>query len=304
MTLVGVLASFVGLHAYAKARDIVPGVSDTMGRWAVLRHDARDATPADSIFLGSSRGHTGYDPDTMRETLGPKANVYNLSINATSPLPVLEDFAAEESFAGHIVMEFNPSLVFSTTSESKAKQWIAYYRDWMPTQRLDDELRHILGSRVLFMAHQMNLNWLARSWYVRTPLAHIVTMRPTRHLVRRKEFLVRREKTREQLRFRDREPELVTRDLERLRVAVEAIEARGGKVTFVRLPTSGVRREVEEEEMPRATHYERARTHVGGQWFHFEDDPVLADVFAADGHHFDPENAAKLSKRLVELTLK
>ena len=71
----------------------------------------------------------------------------------------------------------------------------------------------------------------------------------------------------------------------------------------MRLPTSGVRREVEEEAMPRATHYERARRTIGGVWIHFEDDRVLSEIFAADGHHFDPEQAAALSARVAELTL-
>jgi hypothetical protein len=81
---------------------------------------------------------------------------------------------------------------------------------------------------------------------------------------------------------------------------VRRLEQRGGRVVFVRLPSSGARWELEEHFHPREEYWTQFPGKCGGEWIHFRDVPGMRDVLCPDGCHVDCRNTRQFTHALIE----
>jgi hypothetical protein len=80
--------------------------------------------------------------------------------------------------------------------------------------------------------------------------------------------------------------------------AVAAIRARGGNVVFVRHPSSGQVREIEDRITPRAAFWDRLLTETGAPGIYFEDHTSLRDFDCPEWSHLSAKDAVEYTQRL------
>jgi hypothetical protein len=78
------------------------------------------------------------------------------------------------------------------------------------------------------------------------------------------------------------------------------IEARGGHVIFVELPSNGRTRAVEERRYPRDRYWDVFAATIGHPAFTVRDVPALASFLCPDGSHLDARDAAAFSRALAK----
>lgn len=81
----------------------------------------------------------------------------------------------------------------------------------------------------------------------------------------------------------------------------EAIEARGGRVIFVVMPTAGLIRRMEEHQFPRADFWDRFAAMTHSRAVHWEDVPVLQNLKVPDGSHIDYHDRPALTRVLISV---
>jgi hypothetical protein len=86
--------------------------------------------------------------------------------------------------------------------------------------------------------------------------------------------------------------------------SVEAITARGGKVIFQRLPSTGVVYELEQRPHPREKGWDRRLRETGAPGIHFEDYPELRGFDCPEWSHLRADDAVEYSRRVVRIMLR
>ena len=89
--------------------------------------------------------------------------------------------------------------------------------------------------------------------------------------------------------------------LERIRVAVETVRSRGGRVAFVRPPSTGVLRELERKFSPRPAFWDRMIAVSGAPGIHFEDHPELAAFDCPEWSHLTAADAVRFTEVLAPM---
>ena len=79
------------------------------------------------------------------------------------------------------------------------------------------------------------------------------------------------------------------------------IEARGGQVVFVRMPTSDEHWELDERYYPRAQYWDRLGSITGVATVHFADDPRTSAFSCPDTSHLDYRDAPRFTEGLLEV---
>jgi hypothetical protein len=83
--------------------------------------------------------------------------------------------------------------------------------------------------------------------------------------------------------------------------SVHAIEARGGRVIFMRLPSSGPVLELEDRFAPRAATWDRLLRESGAPGVHFQDYPELQGFDCPEWSHLGAEDSVEFSRGLVRV---
>jgi len=82
--------------------------------------------------------------------------------------------------------------------------------------------------------------------------------------------------------------------------AAAAIQARGGSVTFVVMPTGGLITELEERRYPRRLFWDRFAEMSPSMALHFADIPAMRELPVPDGSHLDYRSRARFTHALLD----
>ena len=82
---------------------------------------------------------------------------------------------------------------------------------------------------------------------------------------------------------------------------IDEIQSRGGRVAFVRFPTSRSHWSVDEEHYPRERYWDRFAARTSAVAIHFRDDPKLSALALPDSSHLDHGDTPEFTEQLVEL---
>lgn len=83
--------------------------------------------------------------------------------------------------------------------------------------------------------------------------------------------------------------------------AVQAIEQRGGKVVFIRFPSSGELRTLENKFSPRQLFWEQILSVSGANGIHFEDYPELSSFECPEWSHLTKEDSIEFTRNLMPI---
>lgn len=304
LTAAGIcVIALLGYEMTWRAFGFTPSIRDDPGAWAVARGDVRESS---TVLVGSSRIQADVDPAVWGVVWAPTP--VQLAIVGGSPVPVLEELAADASFRGTVIMDALPRIIFDAEGarERLVLRWLSEYRQLAqsPARLMESELRVRLTGR-LVSPRLPPWEFFRRS-FLRTDPARIpyVTMEDDRFMqldFARVDAEVRVQVIHRQIREQG-EPERgeeIASTIRRIDAAVRAIQRRGGAVMLVHFPHDKAVREIEDELYPRARYWDAMVSGVDAPAVHYRDEPALAHYSCPDGSHIDVRDTPAFTRSLA-----
>src|ERR1043166_121662 len=152
MTVVVVLivvAATTGWELYVRSLGYAPTLNDNEDLWALRR---RAVKPESIVIVGDSRGWFDVDLDEIQRGLGKRP--IQLASGGMCGFPVLADLANDETFHGTIICSVVPKLFFAppgTFLMERGEKAVKRFHNQTPAQRASQYLAFPLEERVAFL---------------------------------------------------------------------------------------------------------------------------------------------------------
>lgn len=319
LTVLLVALFLVCWELYLQNKGVDNSYDDGPPLWSYHRARVYDPIDQSTVFIGSSRIKFDLDIDTWASMTGEKA--IQLACVGSSPLPQLYDLAADEDFKGKLVVDVTEILFFSESPNSieRPTKAIEYYHDLTPTQRASFEINKPLEASLAFLdKDNYSINaMLDKIQFKSRPGVFMFPNFPSqfgRVKFNRQEYMtdefVADTNLHNQVRGvwkvlaggRGKPPISGTQLdslLETIKVAVDKIEARGGKVLFVRTPSSGPFLAGEQQGYPREKYWDKLLEYTKKPGIHFMDDPATNHFICPEFSHLTPADAIVYTKHFI-----
>ncbi|WP_417851434.1 hypothetical protein [Thalassoglobus sp.] len=89
-------------------------------------------------------------------------------------------------------------------------------------------------------------------------------------------------------------------DVKKVEEWVQQIASRGGRVVFVRFPTSGEHWVLDNSQYPKSEYWDRMAAFTSAETIHFTDVPALTQFELPDTSHLDYRDAPAFTNRLLD----
>jgi len=318
---------------HVRSQGYAPALNDSSDLWARSRSLLTD-DPEQTVIVGSSRIQFDFDLDTWVAHHGGERPI-QLAMPGSNPVAVLEDVAASD-FRGNLILGVAPGLWFVPEGMpvERSEAALGRYRNWSPSQRVGLALAMPL-QRSLAMINAEDLTLTAVLGRIELPnrpgsLPHLPPSEPpyfTAPDVHRQARMWSKCDFGSPLALKIQEiwkplftpppppPHLTPEEfqgmlaanseahLERIRAAIEAVQARGGRVAFVRTPSTDVLRQLERQFSPRPAFWDRMLAVSGAPGIHFEDHPELAAFDCPEWSHLTAADAVRYTEILAPMLL-
>ncbi len=315
----------IAWEVYARSLGYRPSLNDTSDLWTLRRA----AVKQDSlVIIGTSRSLFDLDLDQIEKGLGMRP--IQLGLVGSSPYPVFENLANDESFHGTMIVDLLPLLFMAPAGPPMeiAEKAIKRYQNQAESQKWGEYLAMLLEEKIAFLK-QDDLTLSALLDRVSVPSRasfHPAPKLPPYFSTLDRE---RRTKMAEQavtpgpLQNRVKfgwpplfspppapnwiSPEAFGKNLRELIEAryqniasfAAKLRARGVKVIFVRLPVTGKVKEIEDQTSPRAGIWSRILADTKYPGIYFEDYPELSQFQCPDWSHLSGPDSIEFTRRLV-----
>lgn len=294
-----------------RSRGWTPTVEASQEGWILARGRIQ---PTSTVITGTSRIQGALDPDAWQAATGEKAPI-QLALAGASPLPVLEDLAADSSFHGLVLAELLPFYTFDARlgAEEDTRNFLAAYREAQssPAERWEAWFRthvpnHFVFRRTKLLPHRFRRAYKGNDLappqsYERSDRYHpIFFSEQFRRTVAPGNL--------DSMRFQNLKK--TTRpatgaELERLhgriRESATQIVARGGRVVLIHLDACGGRKIAESRLYPEAVYWAPLRKIPGITLIDSDDHPEIANLPCLDGSHIDATDAPAVTRFLARL---
>ncbi|MBK7433576.1 MAG: hypothetical protein IPI66_06530 [Chitinophagaceae bacterium] len=321
LMLILVTASLVSWELYVRSKGYDTSFDDGPPLWANKRAQVYEPADKSTVFIGSSRIKFDLDIPTWEGLTGDHA--VQLACVGSSPLPVLEDLANDVRFKGKLVIDVTEILFFSLAPPNlkNPKENIKYYKEQTPAQKVSFQINRLLESKLAFLdKDRLSLNAMLDK--VRPASRKGVFVFPLfadgfgRVKYDRQEYMTEAfvADTNQQNIVRGvwkflgevgKEPPPTGGKLDTLfnmvKANVDKIRARGGKVIFVRTPSSGPFLAGENMGFPREKYWEQLLKATGTPGIHFADYPVIDHFQCPEFSHLSMPDAVIFTKEFIRI---
>ncbi|HRH46579.1 MAG TPA: hypothetical protein PKY82_33355, partial [Pyrinomonadaceae bacterium] len=294
--------------------------------WSFHRRRVARESESSIVLIGSSRMQIGLNQSKFTELTRHKT--IQLAVTGESPIPVLKDFAEDESFRGTIISDFADYLIYQKEKYPNYPQqitdWIKFYHE---SKTGDDfEFRLQVYGRYLVANPNLGKNTpevlknivTGQAFESRNAERLITDVHPTffdRSLIfDMDKFLTREEKNaiidmqrqsyietlKSAIQKDPPQPQFFLEISNKIEEYVKKIQSRGGKVIIVYFPTSGEVGRLNEIALPRKLFWDVLATKTTAKTIHFQDYPQL-QFECPDGSHLDPKDTPKFTEELVKI---
>ncbi|MEO8138786.1 MAG: hypothetical protein ABI742_04015 [Gemmatimonadota bacterium] len=309
VAIVGVLLG--GWEITLRLRGIEASIEADREAWILTRAKLR---PGSTVITGSSRIQAVIEPGLWMRELGGDPPI-DLALAGSTPLPVLEDLAADSSFHGLVLAEILPMYAFDLRSDGETilQEHLKAYRDARssPASRWEAWLRvYLLGHFAFRREAMLPKELIPKLMAGHFPLPPYNSMRPDRyHPVswQRAGIRANRPELLDTIAFRPtiletRPAQGATLDslFRRIQHSVESIRRHGGQVVFLRFPACGGRRILEEEYFPAGTYWAPLRELTKAPMIDLGDYPEVTSLHCYDGSHIDVSEVPPVERLIAE----
>ena len=324
LAAVALFALLIGAwEAYWRDFGATPGIRNSDGLWAIQRRRIDQGEGNATVIVASSRLFFDLQLDVWQKLDGERP--IQLAWEGTTPVPFLEDLAADPKFTGRVLVGVAPELFF--TGWGFHTKVLRYTRDESPSQRAGQWLsQHLVEPFFAFddpdyalAAVLKRQPWPDRpgkpsSLDVRKLMVLATPDRNT-HMWSKVEddpdyrALMRRiweqdfqpspdDPPRAQLdKMRDAQIDKAVK-------AVATLRARGVKVLFVREPSSGPYLAYDDRLFPRASSWDPLIAKSGAPGIHFQDYPELQGLEQPEWSHLSYADAKKFTAALHAIVVR
>lgn len=300
-----------GWELFWRAKGFQPSLNDDAALWALSRKKISNGGENSVVFIGASRIQLDLNTDVFASQTGARPIV--LAIDGESPTPVLRDLANDEAFHGTIICELAEHLLFFVSEregleKSVASQWLQEYQERTFSSDFERELENIFEKAFVFRLSDLTFrNVIGNIRLGRLPLLPYQKIKPdrSRDADYTKLDIQEHRRKREELVQKGYEGDFPLQTFlagaQEIEQFVSRIQARGGKVVFVRFPTSGRHWDLDEAKLPKAQYWNTFASCTTARTVHFKDYPSLSVYNCPDGSHLDYRDAIPFTKALVEI---
>ena len=322
LTVVLVLGFLVFWELRLRGEGLRADYDDNPALWADKRAKAVKLPPGKAtVFIGSSRIKYDLDINTWRKLTGDEP--VQLAMEGNSPLPVLDDLAADEGFKGKLVIDVTEGLFFSSSpgNTSDPKKNIAFYKKETPSEKASFKLNRILESQLVLLDRD---NYSINAFLDRLPIPRranvfVMPLFPKefgRNSFDRQRIMMDVFLTDTNLQNQvtgnwkffasiNREPPADGAKLDSFMNAVKnncnKIKARGGQILFVRTPSSGPYWINEQKGFPREKYWDRLLRETNCPGVHFIDYPAIDHFVCPEWSHLAPKDAITFTENFVRI---
>lgn len=315
------LVLFVGWEWHWRAFGAEPGYRNSDGQWAQQRRRINNGEGGKTVLIGSSRVLFDVQLPVWEKTLGERP--IQLALEGTSPLPVLEDLAADPDFTGRLLIGIAPNVFFTgfkyrggvvdyTKKQGPSQRsgtWISqtflepYFAFYDPDfalgtvlERQDWPLRPGMQRNLhvrKLSASDLDRNTRMWSKLIEDPAyakiaqdtwAENFTGPPPPHI-----------DTPEKLQ------KVIDKQIDDTAKAVAALRARGVQVVFLRAPSTDRFYAFEQKLFPRETTWNALLQRTGAPGIHFEDYPELQGYILPEWSHLSASEADRFTAALTPI---
>ena len=321
LTLVLVLTSMVSWEFYLRNKGVPNSFDDNEALWAYKRSQIYNE-PNASFFIGSSRIKFDVDIETWEKLTSEKA--MQLALVGTSPQLILKDLADDKKFNGKLIIDGTEFILYSKDpgDQENAAKSLKYYKNITPTQRASFSIDRFLQFHLVFLESKIfSLNGLLDRLVLpdrkkTMPSFHGFPLgfEPTtfnRQNIMSDDFIkdtCRQRKVKNawvQFGALSVSPGITGDTLQKIftdiKTSVDKIKARGGKVIFIRPPSSGEMREADKKAYPRALFWDKLLAYTKTDGIYFEDYPETANFICPEWSHLSPQDAKIYTAQLIKI---
>lgn len=298
-----------------------PTITDSENKWARQRALASHLGERALILVGASRFQVDLDLDVLRQSTGLEP--VQLAISGSPFGPVLAGLANDPTILGTVLVDYYDHNVGDYGGTGAA-----YERNYVTRKgagELEELLEEMLHTHLRSYAYGGKPLSALRAGVLGTPMAwQNITVLPDRSMLADyrsdpdtkyayyhwiikllDEHLDPKANGVENM--LEKKVALVSpldkkdfvQEASAIGTMVSAIKSRGGRVLFIKMPSSGMYREFEERRYPRKQFSNRFSKEVGAQLFQSEDFPTLKDFDCPDGSHLDYRDRSRFTAALV-----
>lgn len=321
--LIGALAMFVLLIGawewYWRDFGARPGIRNTHALWAIQRRRIDHGEGGATVVVGASRIFFDLQLDAWERLDGTRP--IQLAFEGTSPVPFMEDLAADPNFTGRLIVGVAPEVFFEYhgyhagalkdfRTESPAQrigQWLSmrFVEPFLAFYDPDYALATVLqrqswpdrpGKPTRIDIRKIAVLEADRNAHVWSKLDDDPAYRALTRRIWSQKFTPAPDapSMAESDRKRDQQ-------IERAAKAVAALRAHGVSVLFVRPPSSGPYLEFDERIFPRATSWDALLAKTGAPGIHFADYPELQGFELPEWSHISQADARRFTEALYRI---
>jgi hypothetical protein len=297
-----VVVAVTGLEWLARARGYQPSVKDDEYAWAWARTRASDGSPHTVAILGTSRIHLAFSQPAFAAAL-PGWKSVQLAIDGTLPAGSLLDLAADPRFRGIAIVDSSEAAFWSENRGRQDPYLAVYHRRWrapgaMVERRLATEVQTrlaLLSDTTLHAVQTGGVPPYVTTFADRTQFADYALT----------DVAERRRRQLERLGVvappTQHDADVWLDDALQLEPAIAQIQARGGAVVYLRMPTCDERWVADQHSEPRALLWDRLASRTHAVAIHFADYPSLRDFECPDTSHIASKDGPRFTRALIEI---
>ena len=303
-----------------RAYGVAPGYRNSNGEWAQQRRRIDQGEGGKTVLIGASRVLFDVQLPVWERIAGERP--IQLALEGTSPLPMLEDLAADPNFTGHLLVGIAPDIFFS--GFAYRGEVLPYFHKQGPSQRSGNLLsRWLLEPWFAFYDPDFALATVVRrlAWpsragaHARTDVRKLLTQEADRnsHMWRKLEIDPEYRALARSIWAQDFDgplpgmdspqgaKKLIDEQIDKAANAIATLRARGVKVLFLRPPSAGKYYAFEQKYLPRADTWELLLKRTGVAGVHFEDYPELQGYDSPEWSHLSASEAERFTAALVPI---
>jgi hypothetical protein len=317
MAVLGLLVG--GWEWYWRDYGVHPSIGNTFGLWAIQRRRI-DAGEGDAtVLVGASRLYFDMQLAVWERLDGRRP--IQLSFEGTSPLTAVGDLADDPKFTGRLIIAVEPDLFFSgfqyragavryahqESPSQRIGQWLSmhFIEPYLAFDDPDYALQTVLArqpwpqrpGRVWFMSvRKLSETDADRNTHLWSKLETDAQYREMARSIWRQDFLP----------SDDDPPPQEARKIEQEQIegmakAVAKLRARGVKVLFVRMPSTGEYLAYENSHFPRARTWNALLAATAAAGIHFEDYPQLQGYYLPEWSHMTRAEGERFTTALYRI---
>ena len=285
-----------------------PSITDTLDNWSIQRHRLeRSDTRRQIVLLGASRMQLDISHEMIARRL-PTHELINLAVDGKCAPAVLADLALRADYRGVVLVSVIEHCL--EDSHFADQQFLVdyYYRSSTAFRRFDTSLNNWFNSRLAATNGELNIyRLLTRSLQGNTlPAPNYLVTLPDRartadyrliNIAAHRRGRIARAST--ALDAKSMTSAAWLAKAAHLETWARIIQARGGQVVFLRLPSADEHWQIDAAKYPRVDYWDLWQQVSAATMLHFQDLPNITSFHLPDTSHLDQRDAPAFTDLVV-----